>query len=483
MNGVPLPRSWKVALLCCLLLAFVVRLPFVLASCAYGIDDDEFYTLRYALDFFGEPTPVAAAGFPLLFFMTRVNLELLGLSPLALRAFPFACGVFAVVLLALRGRRFVGDRGALFAAGLLALWPWHQYWSGMARYYAPLFLVGIVMIDALESALARPNRGSIASTGVASIVAAAIHPAGLLGLCGVGAMFTDPQQRARHGSKRLAIVGIAVLLGLLLLRFSGLWRTVERVLSGDGGEGANAVQLILNLAFNITPLLCVLAMLGAYYLHREERSRAHVLALSAFLPAVLLGILAALGNKVQGRYAMVGFPALLWLAGRGAAGIVEAARSGLPRFLVASACAVPLVPSVVSNLIDGDRHDLGAATKRLGDLLTGSEDVYAEGHGLVAVMWWGVDRTLPATLGVPPSPRYLGECPPTEDQLAKIAEAGAKTYFLVPEHDLVTPGAETQAFAAWLRAHARVLQRFGVPRFDYHRNSLVLLVTTDRGAT
>ena len=38
-------------------------------------------------------------------------------------------------------------------------------------------------------------------------------------------------------------------------------------------------------------------------------------------------------------------------------------------------------------------------------------------------------------------------------------------------------------FANWLRAHAHVLGRFGDPRFDYHKNELVLLVANAGGGS
>jgi fatty acid desaturase len=156
-----------------LALASLTRVPFAFG---YGIDDDEFYTTRYALELFDQPTPEAARRYPLSFFAARIGLELFGLSGAALRWLPLVCGLGAVVMLARRGDRLMGARAAGCAAVLLALWPWHQYFSGLGRYYAPLFLVGVGMCESLERALDGPRVAALVEVALWTIAGVLVHP-------------------------------------------------------------------------------------------------------------------------------------------------------------------------------------------------------------------------------------------------------------------------------------------------------------------
>ena len=70
---------WMLAVL---LLAGLLRAPFLVG---YGIDDDEFYTLRYSETLLETPTPPAVKSWPILFTVTRGLSELFRPSPLALR--------------------------------------------------------------------------------------------------------------------------------------------------------------------------------------------------------------------------------------------------------------------------------------------------------------------------------------------------------------------------------------------------------------
>lgn len=468
------------ALFLVLLLAIGLRVPF-LAS--FGIDDDEFYTLNNALTAFSEPTPGAVARYPTLFVATRLGLECFGIGPLGMRMFPFLCGIGAILLLYHTARRWFDGRVALAAAALLAIWPWHQYWSGMARYYAPLFCCGIALQDAVRRLLIDFDWRRVGEVGVLSLLAISIHPAGLLATAGLAALFLLPENRRRFGGRRLAIVAAALIAVAAVVRFSGVWANVSRVLSGEGGEGANAPQLVLSLAFNVSLPLLGLAAIGFLSLLRTRRELATYAGMSAALPVVLLFAFAACGQSVQGRYAMAGFPAMVMLAGYGAVKLADRLAGVVPRATIPLAVLTLFAPSLLSNLSDGDRHDVPTLEKTLRDSMTGDDIVFAEGHGLHGVYLFGFDRRLPAYLGSPEFPFYFGEVPPSEAQLAAFAVHGRRGWFAVPENMLAREDGDTGRFVRWLRARARVIERVGISRLDYHRNELVLLEVPGRGGS
>lgn len=474
------PNTMIYLLVVAFVLAFLLRLPFGLG---FGLDDDEFYTLRNALEFWREPTPDAVKAHPLTFLAARIGLELGGFTVASLRWFPFVAGVLGVLALAWRGRRIVGAQAALAAAFLLCVWPWHQYFSGMARYYAPLFLAGVGIVDATYHLLVRPSPSRVVVLLLWVAVGVLLHPSAVFGLCGLASIVFDPRLRGRVGLRWLACSIVFFVALAFVLRSIGAWHNIERVLSQEGGEGANAIQLVFNLGFNLTPILLALSLVGAVTLYRLEPARARFLILAAGLPILLLATLAALGFGVQGRYAMAGFPALLWLAGCGIAALLQRAPSGAMATALIVAVATPCLPGVVSNLIDGDRQPVADVAHTLASRIDGDSYVYAESHGLLVVELFGFQRERPAGIGSPPGPSIVSECPPKAAELAVIGAIPERVWFAVRASDLVARGGDAGAFADWLARNTRIVSRFAARRFDYHRNELVVLERPSREET
>lgn len=468
------------AILIAVVVAFCARQPFL---SGLAPDDDEFYTLRNALEFDKEPTPAAVRAYPITFLAARVGLELLGWNVAALRWFPMLLGVAAVIMLWRRGSAMVGARAAVASAALLALWPWHQYFSGLARYYAPLFFAGIGIVAAAWNLLERPSPARIAVLGAWLAFGVLVHPSAAFALVGLCAVVADPRIRGRTGWSWL--IGSVAAGGAIVaaMRVTGAWHNIERVLSQEGGDGANAIQLVFNVGFNVTPLLVALGAIGFVAVRRENPSLARFLVTACALPLLLLAMLAACGFGVQGRYAMAGLPALLWLAGAGAVNLCDLATGWTERASLRAACALAFIPGVVSNWIDGDRQPIERVAGFVQERIDAETWVYAESHGLLRLEWFGFERERPAGIGEPPSPRALAECPPTAGELESIDADGGRALFVVRSHDLAARGGDSGRFADWLRERARIVGRFGARRFDYHRNELVVLERPARRET
>jgi 4-amino-4-deoxy-L-arabinose transferase-like glycosyltransferase len=72
--------------------------------------------------------------------LVRFTVGLLGSSEWSARLSPALIGVISIPLLYFLARRCMGRSGALMVVALLALSPWHLYWSQNARFYSLLFL-------------------------------------------------------------------------------------------------------------------------------------------------------------------------------------------------------------------------------------------------------------------------------------------------------------------------------------------------------
>jgi 4-amino-4-deoxy-L-arabinose transferase-like glycosyltransferase len=156
-------------------LALVLRL-WELGGMPPGLDTDEasigynaFSLLHTGRDEFGEPWPLAFRAFgeykrPVYIYATLPSIAALGLTPLAVRLPAALAGALAVLAMyAVASLLLGGGRRALWAAGLLAVSPWHLQFSRAAREVSLLILALLVMVAALLAAL-RFCRASRAET-------------------------------------------------------------------------------------------------------------------------------------------------------------------------------------------------------------------------------------------------------------------------------------------------------------------------------
>lgn len=157
------------------LLAFAIRLTHLGGDSLWA---DEIYTLQ-ALH-----RGVFSAGDhpPLLYLLTWPAIELLGESATSARLPSLAAGTLAVPLLFALGRALGLGRGALWAALLLALSPFHLRYSQEARHYALLASLVLAGWLTLVRALRRPSAGRWAAYGAAAALALYSHYGALVAL-------------------------------------------------------------------------------------------------------------------------------------------------------------------------------------------------------------------------------------------------------------------------------------------------------------
>ena len=97
---------------------------------------DEMFTLRDVqniFDNFGVRTSLS-------FMLINVVLNALGISEWSARLVPAIFGILSVPILYFPVKKMFGPAVALITGSLLALSPWHLYWSQNARFYTALLL-------------------------------------------------------------------------------------------------------------------------------------------------------------------------------------------------------------------------------------------------------------------------------------------------------------------------------------------------------
>jgi 4-amino-4-deoxy-L-arabinose transferase-like glycosyltransferase len=286
--------------------------------------------------------------YPLFFWLERMMVDALGTSEFALRLLPALLGILSVPLLYLLFRRVAGERAAGWAALLMALSPWHLFWSQNARYYTLLLVIALLLYRLVWDWWEEGGRARLAGiallggigmlsqyTLILAWPALAAYP--LLARWLLGA-----RQDARFAWRRVWIfwgalaVPLAFALGRLL-SFSEGFAGIPR------HYGDNPLVLLAGLGFHLGLPLC-LAILAGLWTGRRLRDRvrrrfALFLAAGAVLPA-LFAALATVKVIATSYYVFFALPFFLLLAGIALAESRETRRLNLLAGLLLVAASV-----------------------------------------------------------------------------------------------------------------------------------------------
>ena len=256
-------------------------------------------------------------GLPFLGLRLLLGLGLIGYDEASVRL-PFALlGVATIPAMAVCGRRLVGPWAAVAAAGVLAIHPWHIFWSQNARgYVVALLLLTLAVHRAHVWSSSRTLR-DLLTAALLLLAAVGCHPTvgmttvGLLAYFALRRTFTGD---ARPRARLVAALGVAAALLVVmpvavreLSPFTGFMR------SKADPSLRHFVQTSLfyfRPAFLLTSLVAVLVaprVLGW--------PRALFLVCLALGPALALSGISATLVKVTARYGICALPVLTWLSG------------------------------------------------------------------------------------------------------------------------------------------------------------------------
>jgi 4-amino-4-deoxy-L-arabinose transferase-like glycosyltransferase len=252
------------------------------------------------------------ADYPLAFLLLRWLLaaDLLPSTGEGWLRLPFAFfGILSVPVLAVFGRTLVGRRAALLAALLLALFPWHLYWSQNARGYALTMLFCMLGMFAFHGGV---THRSIpwALLGLVLVAAGGLaHGSGFLLMAALLvyltiAVWREPALRQRI--LRPAVV--AVLCAMVVV--ASIWAMPALLRAMEKKPDSSLLHLAKTFAWFVGPPMFVAAAAGLIWLWRSGREHAASL-LAAWLgvPLILLVVLGSTVTKVTAQYGLTLLPA------------------------------------------------------------------------------------------------------------------------------------------------------------------------------
>jgi hypothetical protein len=253
-------------------------------------------------------------------------------------------------------------------------------------------------------------------------------------------------------------------------------RTIGHQWTAHDAAAESPVELVMGIAYSVGPVVATLALLGLPLLWRRDRAWCiHVVAATAF-PLLLLLAMAALGKSVEQRYLIALVPLALSPAAIAIAALWRSvAARGLGGPLVPVAALLSYAPGLVSNYLDGDRHDLASAVEYVASRFQPGDGIIAKTHMLLS-------RYLPADF-----PEYhLLEAPPPPQaddvaQYRRMWSECPRIWIVVPaEFDDFNE--ETRSFQRWAWREGRLQAELWPPRLDYHQNRLRIFLVDPKRA-
>ncbi|HLZ30992.1 MAG TPA: glycosyltransferase family 39 protein [Chloroflexota bacterium] len=257
---------------------------------------------------------------PLYYETLKAWADVFGSSELGLRSLSAVCGLLAVVLTWLIGRRLFGPLVASVAALLLAVAPLAVYYSQEVRMYAQVTALGLLAVYAYT----RRNDWLYAVAGIATLYSQYLGVALLLALNLHALVWWRTRTRREWltwlAANVVVAVGFLPWLPTFLAQQNHALNTHPRTLTGllldtltayGGGIANGNVFLVAGGA------LAVLAVVGWGFSLRDRGEREHAsLALLVWL--LPLGLVLGLGLRsglFELRYLVVSLPGLVLLAG------------------------------------------------------------------------------------------------------------------------------------------------------------------------
>lgn len=281
---------------------------------------DEIYSLR------GVQSAVASnqIALPISTLLMSASVRSFGVSEWSMRLAPVLIGLASLPMLYLLVHKLFDRQVALVAMLLLAISPWHLYWSQNARFYTTLLLLYLVALITFYWAL---EWGKLRLLIISLILlllaiqerlfAAFLIPTVICYLCLLNVL---PLEKHSYFTFRRLLLAIAIPLLIFALYdtaslvASGQSKTLSFLVKFIGNPNKSPFRFLASFVYRIgIPTLC-LGLAGGLYLILSKKERIGLyLLISALLPPLLL-TMAAPFTFTADRYAFVSLPAWIILS-------------------------------------------------------------------------------------------------------------------------------------------------------------------------
>ena len=333
---------------------------------------DEVLTIRSTY------APISSDPPRLTYLMVHLTNSWFGISEGNARLIPAILGILMLPIFYGFVRRMFDAPTATVASILLAVAPWHIYWSQNARHYIFLVLLGTIALFLFYLSVESDRRWGLVLAALVLMVAVWEHSTALLALgvmvSYVVAITFLPFDKPAGLSMRNAIIfGVVLLIFAVPIALVILPSQFEQAdtLQTVYQRNNSALWLLLVIAYYVRVPMLVCAAASAFYLLSQRNRAGLLLALWCVIPVAALVAISFVSYSAS-RYAFIILPAVVCLA---AVGVVELWRQvprGWPTLLAAALPLLLVGDALGENLLyhrynNGNRPDWQSAFAFISD--------------------------------------------------------------------------------------------------------------------
>jgi|APSaa5957512622_1039677.scaffolds.fasta_scaffold14017_3 mannosyltransferase len=290
---------------------------------AWSFWADEIFTLRDARGFPGTLTMN-----PLTYACVAACIKLFGVSEWSARLAPALAGVACAPLAYWAGRRLFSMWTGRAAALIVALSPWHLFWSQNARHYVFTFMFALVALVAFHEAMRETGAWWAAAALAATVGVGLSHtPAGafVLGPACYCLMKTARRRAwATEGRRPYALLvyfGPMAVTGLVVLLVPAL-RSYVVAGWGRNAWARSVPYIVMTYVHGVTLPVVAAAVVGAYGARPWPSGR--LLTVCGLVAPSAFFLVASLAQNVPGYYLFFTAACAILLAGNACAWAITA---------------------------------------------------------------------------------------------------------------------------------------------------------------
>jgi mannosyltransferase len=264
---------------------------------------DELFTIINGAKYFGTPQlllqdlPPAGNWIPLSLIVNAQVMRLFGVTEWNARLTPAIIGILTILILYFPARKAFGLHVALISVLLLAVAPWHLFWSQNARFYTSLLLFYSLALFSFHFGMEEDRPAYLFAFVILLYFAVSERLPALFIYPVIAAYIAALWILKFDKPKGLTVRNLLIVVSPLLL--GGAIQIYSKVVTGEWRfltdlgwilqyRNDDPIRLLGNIAFNIgIPLMTLAAFSGVFLITRRQRAGLLV-TMNAVVPPILL---------------------------------------------------------------------------------------------------------------------------------------------------------------------------------------------------